>query len=385
MPAAWTYPWSMVRGDEKSMRRDIVQSGIDHLSIAAHYHSVQSLQPRTSNTLFESFEGGCHFSPDTELYESTAIDPPVVTPTTFNQATNAAQEAGLETSAWVVCNHNTKLGANYPKLQTESVFGDSHAHSLCPSNSEVLSYLETLVVDIASRDVDEIQFESIGYPSAFHTHGSTFGHAKNHAVTAPHEQVLLSQCFCDACRDRLSDKGIDVDNAANIVRDLTEPVLKNASESLPPLSVLCERYPVLERIFSARADVITSLMERLADASGETTVTYLASETLGDDLGDLWPSGVVPERIAPYVDQIVALCYTNNLEDVHQRVSEFAEHTPMTIKAGITLDPLVISSKDQFSSVIDSALEGGADDYQVYNHALMTREHFDWVSSYENT
>ena len=384
MPAIWTYPWSVAAMPSETACLSLANRGIDRVSVAAHYHSVQSLQPRTPNNLFEAHPGGCHFDPDDTRYVDISITPPVASRTTFGAASDAARRADLDTSAWVVCNHNSTLGAQYPSLRTESAFGDAHGHALCPSNPEVAAYLEAVVTDLAARDIDEIQLESIGYPNAFHGHGTTFGHAKNHAITDPGEQILLSQCFCDACRDHLDTHDVDTAAAVSVVRDLAADALDTPEQTVPPLAALREEHSVIDRLFDARADVITNLVRRLAGAASDTALTYLASDGLGVEADGLWTGGVVPERVAPYFDRVLALCYTDNPTVARNRVDTFNARFPVPIHASVTLAPTTLPDYEAFAAILDAARDGGAADYQVYNHALMTKTHLNWIDTYES-
>ncbi|MCW8173443.1 hypothetical protein D8S78_22215 [Natrialba swarupiae] len=65
--------------------------------------------------------------------------------------------------------------------------------------------------------VSRIDLESIGYPTAFHPHGESYGHLKNFAATDDVSRVLLSQCFCEACQERAD---VDLEATAQLVRDL---------------------------------------------------------------------------------------------------------------------------------------------------------------------
>ncbi len=384
MVAVWSYPWRLLSQQPDTTRQELANIGVTSATVAAHYHSIRTLDPRSSDTLFESYEGGCYFTPDSKYFSDTPIDPPVNEidghPDPFGDVVERLTEGGIDVHAWLVCFHNTKLAAENPKFRIESAFGDAHGHAFCPSNPEVHGYFEGVVRSLADYDISAINLESIGFPSAFHTHGATFGHAKNQVVRGPAEQVLLSQCFCSACLERATDHAVDFDRAQEVVQSLARDALRTPTQQVGSLEELAEENPVLAELFDFRASVIDEFLSRIVAASGDVELTYSASDGLGEGSNDGWPAGVVLDRIRSHLDRIVTLCYTSDRDLARQRVRGYRKAVEMPVDVGVTLNPEIIGSEDEWKQIIDEVGHLG-DELHVYNHALMSEDHLDWLNA----
>jgi hypothetical protein len=384
MVAVWSYPWSLLHGDLDATCRKLVDRGVTGLNIAAHYHSIRTLEPRSNGGLFESYEGGCYFAPDPVAFADTPIDPPVNDipehEDPFGTIVDSATRHGLDVNAWFVCFHNSKLGADNPRYRIRSAFGDAHDHAFCPSHPEVQRYFAGVARTLADYDIKSINLESLGYPDAFHSHGATFGHAKNHVVRGRPEELLISQCFCSACRKLAADHAVDFDRAREVVQRIARNTLRQPRQQVLSLDGLVAEHPILSNLFDFRASVIDSLLGRLAKASGDATLTYSASDGLGRDPGDGWPAGVVHDRVQTHLDRIVALCYTSDHNVARRRVQRYQETVDIPVDVGVTLDPDVHETESEWLTFLADVREIG-NEVHVYNHALMSDEHLDWLDA----
>ncbi|WP_225741379.1 glycoside hydrolase family 10 protein [Halorussus halophilus] len=384
MVAVWSYPWRLLSADPAELRRELAELGVDRVTVAAHYHSIRTLDPRSEHGLFESYEGGCYFDPDRDAFADSPIAPPVndidgrADP--FGDVVDLLRDGGIDVNAWLVCFHNSKLGAANPDFRVESAFGDAHDHAFCPSHEAVHGYFEGVVRSLAAYDVDAINLESLGFPSAFHGHGPTFGHAKNQVVSDAAEEILVSQCFCSACRERAASHPVDFDRARSVVRSLVRDVLSDPTPQVRSLERLTSDYPVLDDLFDFRASVIDAFLERVAAASGDVDLTYSASDGLGRDPNDGWPAGVVLDRVRPHLDRVVALCYTDDADLARRRVRRYRESVDVPVDAGVTLDPALVGTESKWRAVVDEVSDL-ADEVHVYNHALMSDAHYDWLGA----
>lgn len=381
MVAVWSYPWRLLSQDPVETRQEFAELGVTSVTVAAHYHSIRTLDPRSDDGLFESYEGGCYFDPDRDAFADTRIDPPVNEVTGYDDPFGAVvetlREGGIDVNAWLVCFHNSKLGADNPEFGVQSAFGDTHDHAFCPSHDDVSAYFEGVVRSLADYDIEAINLESLGFPSVFHGHGATFGHAKNHVVTNAAEEILVSQCFCSACRERAADHPVDFERAKDVVRDVVRDVLSEPTPQVSSLKHLTETRPVLAELFDFRASVIDEFLAGVAAASGDVELTYSASDGLGRDPNDGWPAGVVLDRVRTHLDRIVALCYTDDPDVARRRVRRYRDAVEIPVDAGVTLDPGMVGSESEWRTVVDSVRDL-ADDVHVYNHSLMSEGHREW-------
>lgn len=385
MTRVWTYPWTVLAADGAEAMAELAARGVGGISVASHYHSVRTFDPKApGGPQFRSFPGGCFFEPDRRAFDDVPIDPLINdladAGDPLAEVTARAADADLDVRAWTVLLHNSRLGAENPAYRVESAFGDVHSHSLCPSNPEVRDYFAAVADSLSDCDIDTIDLESLGFPNALHGHGATFGHSKNHAVTTPAGEQLLSQCFCDACQQR-ADGRFDIAAAQGRVQDLVTRAVESPSDRVPELSALVDEEPLLDRLFSFRASVVEDLLGSIAEGSGSVPLNYYVADGFGAEPGDGWPSGVVFDRVGDQLDRVTALAYTGNPQKARARVRALQSLFDGPVDVGVTLDPAVVDSQAAFEAVASAAREPADGDLYVYNHTLMTDEHLDWVEA----
>lgn len=382
MPALWTYPWTLDREGLTDACATLKACGIDALNVASHYHSVRSMQPRFADDLFRSYSGGCYFEPDGR-FDEIPIETPVNDVGSWDdplaEIVDGVYDPGFAVNAWTVLLHNTALGMANPEYRFESAFGDVHDHSLCPSHPAVRDYYAAVVASIAKHGVDEIQLESIGFPSAFHDHGSAHGHDKRQTITSDAEAALLSQCFCDGCRAAATERRVDLDRAQTRVRELLESSLTDPTTSLPPLADLERDEPAIAALLEFRADVVDSLLARVAAASGSTPLNYYAMEAYGTDPASLRPAGVRLADLETHLDRVTAICYVGDAETARTRIRKLESHVDLPIDAGVTLDPNVVDRRERLAALVDGIQAATDGTISVYHHSLATDTHLEWL------
>ncbi|MFC6763797.1 hypothetical protein [Natrinema soli] len=383
MPAVWTYPWTLSREGIADACERLTECGIDAVNVASHYHSVRSMQPRFPADLFRTYAGGCYFEPD-EAFDRLPIDPTVNRVGSWDdplaEIVDGVHDRGMAVNAWTVCLHNSRLGATNPEYRIESAFGDAHDHSLCPSHPEVRAYFAAVVDSIRERGVDEIQLESIGFPSAYHDHGSQFGHDKHQTVTTDVEAALLSQCFCDGCRAAAASHPVDLERAQTSVRALVRRSLADPTASPSSFDAIVEREPVLGNLFDFRATVVERLLERLADAAGSAPLNYYAMEAYGSDPSDLALSGVRLADLEEHLDRVTAICYVSDPELARERIRTLDHTGDLPVDTGITLDPNVVDRREQLCDLVDGVRSVTDGSLSIYHHSLATETHLEWIA-----
>lgn len=382
MTGLWTYPWSFADPDLESAVDALAETGIDRLKIAAHYHSVRTFDPKADDLEFTAFPGGCLFDPDDGCFDRTPIEPPTNEiggrPDAFGDLVAAASDRGVGVDAWLVCLHGTRLATEWPAYRIEDAFGTAHEHALCPSHPEVQEYFAGVVRNLARYGVERIDLESAGFPSVLHDHGASFGHHKDHAITSRSGEFLASQCFCDGCR-RAAEGTVDLDSAEAAVSALCERYLSVVEETPPLADVIAER-PALEALFEFRADVVGELLAGLADASGDARLNYYLADGGAYEPAELWPAGVTTENLAASVDDVTALCYTDDLAVIDDRLSACRASLDHPLDAGLTLDPAVVADRERWDRLREYVADRIDGDVFVYNHALLSADRLEWVA-----
>jgi hypothetical protein len=383
MPGLWTYPWNLWEEGLDAACADLADRGVDSLSVATHYHSVRAMQPRFPEALFDERAGGCYFDPDPERFADTPIDP---IPNAVGDLDDpldavvaAGEGAGLDVNAWTVCFHNSRLGSRNPEHCQEDAFGNSHEHALCPARPAVGRYFVDVVAAAADRGVDAVELESVGWQSVLHSHSTTFGHDKRQVLTTDTEEWLLSQCFCDACRERMD---LDADRARRLVRGLLRDSFADPHSDPPPLAALAREYPLLDALFDFRADVVAGLFEDLAAAAGGTALDYYVMDGFGVEPGAGWPAGVTLDAVSAHCNRATALCYVADPAVARERVRTLRRSVDVPVEAGVTLDPDLVPDEASFRALVDAvAGEAEAADVTVYHHGLLTDAQLEWVEA----
>lgn len=381
MYSVWTYPWSIYEEGADETFSDLDTRGVDAINLASHYHSIRAFQPRFPDSLFVEYPAGCYFDPDPERFNGTPIDPlqneiDMVDDPVAN-AVDAACEHGIDVHAWTVCFHNTRLAAENPEYRIQSAFGDAHDHAFCPSNPEVREYFAAVAEALDARGVAEIQLESLNYQSAFHDHGIHHGHDKGQTDLTNAEATLLSQCFCDACWSEARDRGVDLMDAHDRVRDILSDTLRDPTVDPLSLGDLVREHSELAELFDFRCEVVTDLARRMSD---RLTDARFSSYVGGVGPDGRWPNGVQLTELDDVLDRMMALCYVSDPNEARDRIRTLRRTVSCPVDAGMTIDPDVIERREQFLSLIDAIDGEGVGQIAVYNHGFMTEEHLDWLT-----
>ena len=377
MQSVWTYPWNLYEEGLDATMADLTDRGIDAVNLASHYHSIRALQPRFPDSLFAEYPGGCYFDPDPERFGDTSIDPqPNDVPggdDPVAETVAAAEDHGLEVHGWLVCFHNTRLAAANPEYRIQSAFGDAHDHAFCPSHPEVREYFAAVADALDARGVTEIQLESLCYQSAFHDHGVEHGHDKGQLDLSSAEETLLSQCFCEACRAEAHDQGVDIEAARETVHDLLEATFHNPEPDPPELGALAEEHSELHDLFALRGNVITDLAERMADRVNDARLNAYVGGFGG------WSDGLQVTDLDGTLDRMMAMCYVDDPGEARDRIRTLERTVSTPVDAGITIDPDVLDSREEFVALANAIQDEGVEQLAVYNHGFMTEAHLDWL------
>lgn len=378
MSRVWSYPWTLAAEGLETSLADLADRGVDTVSVATQYHSVRSFQPRVPADPFDAYAGGCYFSPDPERFAGTPIDPiendvPGLDDP-LGDVVDAADDLGLDVASWTVCLHNTRLGAENPGYRVEDAFGTPHDVALCPSHPAVREYFAAVVENVVDYGVSSVELEAVGYPDVCHSHGLGWGHEKRQALASDANRRLLSQCFCEACRKRAREWGLDVDRARDVVRSLLRDALAEPVDDPPSLADLADEHRAVDRLLAFRADTVETFVARLAAAAGSTTVnTYVL------DPAAMAATGVRLADVEDHLDRVTAICYVDEPAAARERLRAVGERVALPVDAGISLDPDLVGSEADFRALVDAALDETDGEVSAYHHGLVTEAQLDWI------
>lgn len=351
------------------------------MALAAHYHSVRTLSPRFPEDFFEVRQGGCYFRPDESLFSETPIEP------FYNEVegmddplaevVDIAADYGLDVDGWTVYLHNSRLGHEYPAYQLEDAFGNSHEHAFCPSHPEVRAYFSAVTRAVANSGVKAVEAESPGFPTVFHGHDTRFGHPKRQVLTSDAELRLFSQCFCDACRRRGRERGVDMDEPQALIRDLIRESFERPHSDPPALGDLTQRHEPLQDLFKLREAIVSDLVGDVAAAARATGAEIDCYVWNADTT---WQSGLTLDVLEDYADRLTVLCYHADPDVVRERLRLFSRRTDLPLNAGLSLDTTFVENERKFRTLVETVRSEIDGHVRVYNHALLTDAQLDWVA-----
>ena len=122
----WAYVWDVVDEGADSIIPTLKNEiGLNTLSVATCYHSVDHLRVHRLENNFYSSQAAIYFQPDRSLYKNTRIEPPV---SPLAEETNplrgisdSCEQHGMKLSSWTVCLHNSTIGRNQPEVAQRDV------------------------------------------------------------------------------------------------------------------------------------------------------------------------------------------------------------------------------------------------------------------------
>jgi hypothetical protein len=231
--AGYLYPWDVV-GDPESV--DLIAGlGLDHVTLAAVYHSVRALTPRHPRHRVVVAEHTAAYYPlSTDRWEGTVLYPPRPAWTggtdTFGAAVGALRAGGVRVHAWAVINH-VDLPGN-AEFALINAYGDRYPWALCPAQDAVQEYAVGLAGDIVDLPgITGVELESFGWYGFDHlsAHDKTSGVQLTGA-----EQYLFSLCCCDGCDRAYRARGIDPAELRDRIQTRLDPVLAGSTRPSQP-------------------------------------------------------------------------------------------------------------------------------------------------------
>lgn len=314
------YPWDVI-GDPHGAAT-IAQTGVDHVTLPALYHSVRAATMRhPSHRIIETHATGLYTEFHQAFWGSRPIAPNAGSAwigeiDAFELARDALKAEGLAVDAWVVLMHADELGGpGFAGAHLRNAIGDAYPWTLCPRAAGSLDYALDIVRAAAAEGADGIMLEACGVYGFDHL--SSHDKTESAAITET-DKVLLSFCFCDACRADLRDAGIDAADAAAAVLGALGGTPRDAA----PADGVQEALGALaDQLAAVRERTNTDFQNRvLAEARslGFQRISFQSS-------ADVWSAGFSASVRNPQIDIDVAIVNTNGPEtEVSARLTDLA-------------------------------------------------------------
>jgi hypothetical protein len=383
----WTYPWDLLDIGIDEAMSEIASTGLNGISLTTSYHAGRFLQPRSpKRKVYFPEDGTLYFPYRKEYYRDSLIQPSMASlirdnPGFWDDVFNAAARHHLKVSGWTVCLHNTKLGMEYPDTTVHNAHGDVYYYNLCPSHEAVRHYIKAMIADLAGQyPFHALELESLnfmGFPHEFH-------HEKDGVGLTERDQFLLSLCFCDACKARAAQAGLELAEAQQTVKLWIEEIIErelpvNDDARFRELGIdYFEDTPAVIEYLHWRSTVVTSLASELQEIMPAQTKLYFLSLLTPDSS---WLFGVDFEAISQCTDGIVVCCYDSDAARVGTDMRQSrAVSGDAPLFTGLRLFYPEVHNKQDFIDKVLQATEAGTDGFVFYNYGLIPQKRLSWIA-----
>jgi hypothetical protein len=379
----WAHPWDLVdEGSEQAAQR-LAAIGIDEINLATAMHSVQTLNPHNPERKTFFADASIYFQPDHDRYEAITPD---VNPTMgdadwLGEIADGFADAPVDLNSWSATFHSSSLGRQHLDATIESPFGDSLVWGLCPSNPVVQEYGRALTTDLAERDV----FGTIEMELADYQYGTGYGwhHQEWFTRMGPLGEFLFGLCFCDHCRERAREAGVDVDSARDNARaGLTDRFEGRIPHDIDVGGWLAE-HPSVDAYTDIRRETLLSLFEDFDSIIDPADFGYyLKMGGLGDDrmgIEHSWKHGLDLGGLSDLLDTVTVLAYHRDPTVVRDDVNVTRTFFDDTVRAGILAGSPITHDRAALRSQVEAAVDAGADELSFYGYGVLPDRNLSWI------
>jgi hypothetical protein len=371
----WAYVWDFVDVGISKAVRELKSAGLDAVSVAAKYHTVEHLRPRARRERwFVARHAACYFRPTPHLYRATPLKP-IASPLLkdgdwFGQICEAAQKVGLKVIAWTVFLHDTRLGLTHPDACMVNCFGDVYTSNLCPANPAVREFCKALVRDLSRYPLMAIEAESLHYGGIGHFHA----HEKIGVVLGEAGNFLLGLCFCRHCQAQAKRNGVNAASLRRTVTELLQPTFETGKPPAESTDELFDRYPDLRAFADARERVVADLVAEVATES-KVPLSFIL-------MGSRWDIGASANSLNGSVARFEILAYTSSSREVARRTKATLREVKdgERLVVGLQTYPPAAPDAATLKENVQAAWQAGARCLSFYHYGIMPPANLAWVA-----
>ena len=372
--SAYVYPWDVPR-PAGALAGALRADGLDAAVVAVAYHAGKFIRPadRPPRVVFPE-DGTVYFRPTLSRYGRLKPLESALTRERDVLSELAAAPDGPDVCGWAVLLHNTRLGMAAPDCCVRTAWGDPLYYSLCPSNDDAREFAAALCSDAASNyPLKGLVLETPGFlpfPHGFH---HEFAQVESNAWL----DALLGLCFCDSCRRRAGDAGIDAAAVAAAVRERADAWLK--ADADPPggedaphwllADVVGE--PELAAFLRWRTGTVSSLVREIRAAVPPATEVAVIPTT-ARPAALCWFEGSDLRALAAAADAVETPFYRTSpgqiaadAFDVRRRMGDG------TLRGILRPGPPDLLSEEDIAAAIRALAGQGVEDVSFYNYGLL--------------
>ena len=377
----YIYPWDLDTACASTVE-EIAGLGLDAVVINAGYHHGRFLRPRArSFALLE--EAAISFLPEEKRYGDMVpfVHEKIARANTIQNTRTIALSNGLDFQIWLVLLHNSSLGARHPEICSQNVWGDVNIHSLCPSRTKTRAYAYALLGDVCGNlNPSRVSLEAATW--------LPFAHGHHHEVVMTDIGVigryLLSLCFCEACAERMAERGADPNAAKKtterlllrcIEKDVGWPEIESGS-----LAYYFLEFPELYAYEHARRQFLAEFVGKLTETANKDGVAldFIPASFTFPTVQAFW-EGVGFRELEGRTDRLNLLTYGPTADSTRHGIRSVANVTNTPLMASLSLKSGLIDSAADLRRRVDILLEENVQAVNFYNYGVMNKERLAWV------
>lgn len=374
----YAHPFDLADLEARGGVARLRELGFDDVALAVAYHAGRWFMPWNRGGPVRFLEDGVlHFRPRGDY---GALRPVVGSelaasgPSPLEVLVSRAREAGVQSHAWTVVFHNSRLGRAHPQHCVTNAFGDAYTYALCPAQDAPRAYARALVGDLAGHaGLDVVELEAVGFLG--HRHGSH--HDKSSFASDAYTDFLLSYCFCAACRTGLGAGVAAIQ--ARVIELVREHRLDGDAMAPSPVAELSSEAALerlradlggdaLDAMLAHRRRVLERVLAELREATRGRT--RLSLHMAFDPLFTGSQVGARGELAAGRVDAVVATHYG----DAPARILAACDAAPLArVPVHVAVWPKApqFRGEDDVEALVARLAERGAAGLRVYHLGLL--------------
>ncbi len=387
----YIYPWDLVDEGIDAVLEKVRSLGVDSVSIAVSYHAGKFVLPHNPRRKVYFPEDGVVYFPTRErYYRDTPIEPRVAsvigTQDILAQAAARCADYGLKFQTWTVCTHNTRVGTLHPEFTAVNAYGDHYIHSLCPANPEVRAYLLGLASELLENYPPDTFFvEALSYMGFVHGyHHEVFG-----VKFTSCQETLLGLCFCDACRARAAELGLDANRVAGIVRSKVDLALtsdlpgqsEGGNEPGSEFLRLVREHQELAAYLQMRCAVVTGLVSDVSKIAQDNGAKFDYTGPASEPTCNLAiAEGIDMERISEAIDHYVIAAHQPDPAIIDREIGYVQAKIPREkIILSMNIGENAVPSKSVFHDKVALIHKHGLAGCNLYNYGTVPMSRLEWI------
>ena len=371
------------------------RGGVTGISFAAAYHHARDILPHNPLSRLHFHEGGTvFFHPQEQRYGklrpqaarlAEERDP-------LAELCTATERRSMQTRAWTVYLHNSRLGMAHPECAPQNALGDRLLTDLCPAHPEVRHYAVALTADVVRYPIRSIMAEALHFKGIEHG----FHHERYFLDLGETARFLLGLCFCRWCMERALAQGVAAEGVRQAVQRELEGCFESGAGGHEPL--VRERIGELaggemSGFLDVRSHTVASLVADVHEVATAADVRLTFSAHGGsakggrthstDAAGSTWTLGVDMETLPSLVDEFEVLGYGSETADIESTIAGYTTALDNRTDVVVALRPMWpdTTTPDQLIERVRLAAAHRAARLDFYHYGLMPERSLDWIAA----